>query len=166
MCVYINSQQLFRQPPHNHWRSGGGPARRGHAASRTDGRCRQECRSPSPTPAPRGRGPACAPGWDSGATTAVTLHSPHRPAPERTRRGPPKVAPQSVFTEGSPASPRFSIPPLCAPAPCERHFCGAGRGRGSHTPPAPRTPLPPQGPQDRVWHARMAGGARQARRRA
>lgn len=69
---------------------------------------------------------------------------------------PPKVAPQSVFTEGSPASPRFSIPPLCAPGPCERHFCGAGRGRGSHSPPAPRAPHP--GPQGRAWHARVAGG--------
>lgn len=69
---------------------------------------------------------------------------------------PPKVAPQSVFTEGSPASPRFSIPPLCAPAPCERHFCWAGRGRGSHTPPAPRAPH--SGPQGRAWHARVTGG--------
>lgn len=147
--------QLSRQPPHNQWCSGDrGHCRKGAILwlSETDGRCRQKCRSPSP------RETSHREAWAGLLVGNLGLlrqsHPPLSPktcSQTRTHEH-PKVAPQSIFT-GLPASPPFSIPPVSAHRhPSERHFCGAGRGWGSHTSAAPGTPRAGLGMQG--WRGR------------
>lgn len=100
---------------------------------------------------------ACAPRWDSGATTAVTLHSPHRPAPERTRRDhPPQSCTPERFHRGLPSITSFLHTSALRTGPLRAPLLLGGKGPG--VPHPSRSPRPHSGPQGRAWHARVAGG--------
>lgn len=148
MCLYLNSPAFQTAPPLKP-RVGavqmGGGLREGGNSLRCQRQMAATDRRVAAPHLDKRHAAGVGAGLLAGNWGATTARSPP-PSPQtcsqaRTQR-PPKVAPQNMFTEGSPASPRFCIPPLCASTPSVRHFCGAGRGRGPTPPPPPGTPGP------------------------
>lgn len=162
-CVHSRqlAPQLSRQLPHQRWCSGGG----GHCGKGQLSHCQRQMAAADRSVAAPHREKRHAGGARAGLRGCdgkATPRCPHRPLPERTRSDTPKLHPRA-FPHRAPEhhlvspyllSPRTDTPASATSAGRE----GTGRG--------PTLPLPPPlsgTPGPGLWHARVAGRARQQR---